>query len=75
VDPRIRSLSAIARHLGISQPAVSAWARGTARPEGPHREALQVLTGGAVASEAWMRASERRDQERLQRVGPLGSSE
>jgi DNA-binding transcriptional regulator YdaS (Cro superfamily) len=58
---RQRGQSAIARALGVSQPAVSAWLKGVSRPEGYlRREALEELTGGAVKAADWTTPEERR---------------
>lgn len=43
------SQGALARALGISQPSVSSWVRGTSRPEGHLREAIEMLIGIPVA--------------------------
>lgn len=43
------SQGALARALGISQPSVSSWVRGTSRPEGHLREAIELLIGIPVA--------------------------
>lgn len=57
---RERGQSAIARRLDLSQASVRAWVIGTSRPEQPHREALELLTSGAVPAADWTTAEERR---------------
>jgi len=53
-----RSQSAVARAIGVSQPAVRLWIEGATRPEPRHRLALEVLTG--IAPTAWESEEERR---------------
>lgn len=55
--PPSRSQGAIAKLLGVTQPAVRAWMRGTSRPEPHLREAIEVLTG--VPEATWELESER----------------
>ena len=49
--------SALARRLGISQAAVSAWASGDSRPEPAYREALAVAL--SIPVEAWVNDEDR----------------
>ena len=56
-DPA-RSQSRLADLLGVAQPSVSAWVRGTSRPVPVLRVALDVLTG--IPAESWENARERR---------------
>jgi hypothetical protein len=44
-NPKRRSRGFIARSLGVSQPAVSAWITGISRPAEELRPALQLLAG------------------------------
>lgn len=48
----------LARRLGVSEAAVSAWFRGAARPTALHRAAIETLTG--VRATDWMTDDERR---------------
>lgn len=57
--PKQRSRCRIARAMGISQPAVSAWLERRTRPEIPRRVALEVLTDGRVRSHDWTTDEER----------------
>lgn len=54
--------SALARRLGISQAAVSAWASGDSRPEPAYREALSVALN--IPVEAWVNDDDRAIVER-----------
>lgn len=67
-DPKARRKTAIAKGLHISQPSVTAWVAGTSRPEGPLRDALEILTSGFVPAKEWLLAKER---ESLANVKPL----
>lgn len=58
-SPKTRNNTAIANALGIKQPSVSGWLRGAARPEPHLREALEILTSGAVESKDWTLPEER----------------
>ena len=49
--------SALARRLGISQAAVSAWASGDSRPEPAYREALSVALN--IPVDAWVNDEDR----------------
>lgn len=51
------SQAALATELEVSQPAVSAWARGVSRPEPHLRAALQLLT--QIPPAAWDKVEER----------------
>lgn len=53
----------LANELGISQPSVSAWVRGTSRPEEHLRDALRMLTG--IPVDAWRTAVESRQVTRI----------
>lgn len=59
-DPKSRTRAAIARALGLTQPAVSGWVLGRTRPDPSHRLAVAVLTGGEVAAEGWALADEKK---------------
>ena len=64
---RDRGQTAVARALGVSQPAVRQWLLGLTRPELSHRLALQELTG--IAAEAWERPEEKQAlEETLARI-------
>lgn len=59
-DPA-RSQGAIAKALGVSQPAVGYWVKGTSRPNAGLREALLALCGIPVAD--WELAEEREQRD------------
>lgn len=59
------SQAELARLLEVTQPCVSNWERGTARPKESMRVLLAKATGGAVPALAWMRVRERRQFERI----------
>lgn len=48
---KTRSQVALGAELGVDQSAISAWARGTARPEPHFREALRRIA--LIPTEAW----------------------
>lgn len=56
-----RSQAELARLLGVSQPAVYNWLRGTSRPEPPLRAVLEELTGIPVGE--WETGEERAKRE------------
>lgn len=60
LDEKARTKTGIARRLGISQPSVTAWISGQARPEPHLREAIETLTSGAVRVSDWTLADEAR---------------
>lgn len=60
-----RTAAALARACGVSQPAVSAWCRGAARPEPVYRDALQILTG--IPAEDWCTRAELQHAARVAR--------
>lgn len=60
-DPKVRTRSAIAEHLGVKQPAVSAWILRNSRPDAQQRLMLEKLTGGVVRATDWLTAGERRE--------------
>lgn len=60
VDPKRRTRGYIARSVGVSQPAVTAWLGGSSRPVEELRPALELLTG--IPRDAW-RLQEERDRE------------
>lgn len=65
-----RSQAVVARALGVSGPAVSAWIRGVSRPEQHHRLMLERLTG--IAPEAWLTAREVKVlEESLRRIADM----
>jgi transcriptional regulator with XRE-family HTH domain len=51
------SQSSLAKSLDVSQPAVSAWLCGRARPEPHVREAIEILTG--IPASGWGTDDER----------------
>lgn len=57
-DKKSRSQAALARLLGVTQPAVSQWLRGVSRPEMPHRVAIEHLTG--IHADEWLSKGETR---------------
>ena len=68
---RERGQSAVARKLGVSQPAVRAWGLGESRPEEHLRKALEVLTEGRSKAEEWLTKGERKARKALlARVAP-----
>lgn len=52
-----RSQAALAADLGIDQSSISAWVRGTSRPEPHFRHALARIT--LIPFDAWYSAEER----------------
>lgn len=64
-SPRARSQAAVGRALKLTPTSVRQWLTGWARPEVPHRLALEALTGGAVPASAWETGKERRDREQM----------
>ena len=58
---REQSVGELVAALGVSQPAVGYWVKGTSRPEGPKREALQALCGIPTAD--WETADERQKRD------------
>lgn len=59
-DPA-RSQGSVARALGVSQPAVGYWAKGTSRPQPQFRAALKALCG--IEEGAWELAEERQQRD------------
>jgi transcriptional regulator with XRE-family HTH domain len=64
------SQSSLAKTLGVSQPAVSAWLSGGSRPEPHLREAIEILTG--IASGGWDTDEERALIARVRGVSSIG---
>jgi len=64
------SQSSLAKTLGVSQPAVSAWLSGGSRPEPHLREAIEILTG--IPSGGWDTDDERALIARVRNVAPIG---
>lgn len=62
-DDKSRSQRFLADELSVSQPSVSAWIRGTARPEAHYRAAIEILTGIPAAD--WQTDEERMVVERV----------
>lgn len=56
-----RSQGTVATALGVSQPAVGYWVKGTSRPEGPKRAALFALCG--IPETDWELAEERQKRD------------
>lgn len=50
---------AASKALGVSDPTIHDWVKGTKRPRAHHREAIAVWTGGEIPIEAWLRDDER----------------
>lgn len=59
-DPT-RSQGTVARALGVSQPAVGYWCKGTSRPESPKRAALFALCG--IPEADWELEEERKQRD------------
>ncbi len=55
-----RSQGSVATALGVSQPAVGYWVKGTSRPESAKRAALLALCG--IPEADWETEEERRDR-------------
>lgn len=51
--------AAAARAVEVSPVTLHHWLRGTIRPRGEKREAIEVWTGGVVPAESWSTAEER----------------
>jgi predicted transcriptional regulator len=64
-EPKLRTQTAVAKLLGVTQPAVSSWLRGVSRPEPMYRDALQGLAG--IPQDSWELASERKRRELMRR--------
>lgn len=60
-----RNQTWLAARLSISQPSVSAWLRGSSRPEPHLREALELLVG--IPRDHWNTSRERSHVERIRR--------
>lgn len=58
LDEKVRTRSAVALALGMSQPSVSCWVLGDSRPEPHMRDAIEVLTDGYVRAQDWMTSKE-----------------
>ena len=58
---RGRSQGTVATALGVSQPAVGYWVKGTSRPEGAKRAALLALCG--IPEADWETEDERRQRD------------
>lgn len=56
--PSYGSQSSLARALGITQSSVSRWERRESRPEPHHRDAIELLSGGAVKASEWLTKAE-----------------
>ena len=54
-----RSQRDVAESLHITQQAFSAWLTGSARPDADMREALSVVSKGAVPASSWRTPAER----------------
>lgn len=53
LDAEGRKASWVACRLGVDESAVSHWLAGRRRPEQSAREALELLSGGAVKVDRW----------------------
>jgi DNA-binding transcriptional regulator YiaG len=51
--------TSLAQVLEIGQSSISLWVNGRSRPEPHHRDALALLTRGAVPVESWLTDDER----------------
>jgi hypothetical protein len=72
-DSKRRTRAAVARALGVSQPAVSLWALCRARPETSRRAALEILTEGEVSADGWALPEERRHVADARPFRPTGT--
>jgi len=50
---------AASKALGVSDPTIHDWCKGTKRPRTHHRETIAVWTNGEVPVESWLRDDER----------------
>jgi hypothetical protein len=57
-EPEVRTQSAIAKALSVSQPTVSAWVNGDSRPKPRYWGPLHRLTRGRAHRGGWQTAEE-----------------